>query len=88
MRVEGNQPSGAEILEYLKVYGPSGLFDRWISSTIGKTLSNFGIRSKRTRDKGGGDGRKRVYSVKPDEISDVASRHGYFLSRRDSASKE
>jgi len=78
MRVQGKQPSGAEILDYLKVYGPSGLFDRWISSTIGKTLSNFGIRSKRTRE---GDNRKRVYSLKPDEISDVASRHGYFLSR-------
>ena len=88
MRVEGKQPSGAEILEYLKVYGPSGLFDRWISSTIGKTLSNFGIRSKRTREKNGGDGRKRVYSLKPEEISDVASRHGYFLSRRDSATKK
>ena len=79
MRLSAKVPSGGEILDHLKVYGPSGLFDRWTSATIGRTLSNFGIRSVRVRD---GDKRKRAYNIDTTDISEVAMRHGYTVGRQ------
>ena len=79
MRLEGKVPSGGEILDHLKVYGPSGIFDRWTSATIGRTLSNFGVRSVRVRD---GDKRKRAYNIDTTDVSEVAMRHGYTIGRQ------
>ena len=78
LRSQGRRPSANEILDHLKVHGPSGLFERWTSATIGRTLSNFGIRSVRTRD---GNERKRSYTIEPPEIADIACRHGYLLAK-------
>ena len=79
MRVEGKTPSAAEILDYLKLYGPSGMFERWTGATVGRTLSNFGIRSCRLRA-GGGGGRKRSYDIPTKDLADLALRHGYILA--------
>ena len=79
MRVEGKNPSAAEILDHLKIYGPSGMFDRWTGATVGRMLSNFGIRSSRLRSSGGG-GRKRSYDIPTRELAELALRHGYILA--------
>jgi hypothetical protein len=78
MRLEGKTPSAAEILDHLKVYGQSGMFDRWTGATVGRMLSNFGIRSCRLRS-GGRGGRKRSYDIKTKDLAEMALRHGYIL---------